>query len=296
MADNKGRPNYRKGFANLMGYFAEMAKEKEKHKNKLDEIEAALMATLKEREAIEKAGIEKERMKLRGDLFGNIVDVWKSDASPELKQATTNMNLDLLEKMILGKPVQMGGPVRGPTPEEALMGQTEVRPPQIPDLPYVMGRPITRKMFEPAPEAPKPPKPPSVAERKLKMDAISVASLIRQGQRIMGTQYGGKVQTPLISREDAVGFAGEEGWIAGTPEFDKYIAPAIEEYQTKIGIPAKAEELLKDRKVKKAVWRRLIQLKREGVIRRDAELKQKEDVEEYIRRNTEKVADEWKTW
>lgn len=134
-----------------------------------------------------------------------------------------------------------------------------------------------------------PEKGPTVAERKLGMDAVSVAALIRQGLRTERTALG-EQRFNLTSKQRAIDFAGEMGWTEKDPEYQQQIAPAIEEWWTRYQ-PQKTAELKRNSAVRKAVKRHLKKEPRLKGVKIDNEA-----IDIYIEAELEKVTNEWKKW
>lgn len=275
-------------------YAYEILSEQKKYKNKMDEIEAKI-----------KAETAEDNRKAQAKMQETYIDAWArimgSDThTPGTKRAITR---DWANQGLIPPLLGLG---IAPTPTEIPTAGTTM-PGELPSLrpEDVAG---VGALFEPAAEEPKERaygftkeeyetkekfkaklKGPSVAERKLGMDAVSVAALIRQGLRVEKTVMG-EQRFDLTDKQRAIDFAGEMGWTKDTPEYQQHIAPAIEEWWRRYQ-PQKIAELKGNNAVRKAVKRHLKKEPRLKGVKIDNEV-----IDIYIEAELEKVTNDWKKW
>ena len=224
-------------------YMYDILSEQKKYKNKMDEIEAKIRAEGEEAERKRQDNFVEAGM----DFIENIITSGKFN--PETNRAIYQSGLEMgLPLPILPgmeiAPTPTGIPTRAGAVMPGGVAGMEGLPPLRPEDVAGAGA-----LFEaPAVE----PKPPTVAERKLGMDAVSVAALINQGVRTQRSRLGGEVRINLTSREDAINFAGEMGWTADTPEYKQHIAPAIERWFGRYSVD-EVNRMKTDRAIRKRV-------------------------------------------
>lgn len=215
-------------------YMYDILSEQKKYKNKMDEIEAKIRTE----------GEEAER-KRQANMQETYIDAWirmiSSDAyTPETKRTITQewSTQGLIPFTLPGlgmAPTPTGIPTAG---VEGLYREGYTAP-EIGEAP---------RMFEaPAVE----PKEPTVAERKLGLNAQQVAASLERGYKLTKDIAGRVTSVAIDGEKDAAIKASiEMGWAPGTPEYQQYIAPAIDKWWETKG---KFDVLKKDPVVRKQV-------------------------------------------